>query len=351
MLLVLLGVVAVALVVAAIALPPLARSKTREALAGMKGAKGQFQDVTVSLFPLRYTITRLKISRTDALLKDPVFYAEQLAITLRWAPLLRGVFAGNVDGDRVKAVFEEPKPGPDTPMPTLYELFPVRAVIERVHLRDSEVLYAWVRKQGWPMIWAHGIDATLENLASRPDLQEGSMLVTARGRLGGKGTVWFTVNADPWADRLTFSGDAGTEGVDPSQLNAYLSPKKDVQITPGSYTMRMSFRCEDGKLTGKVDPHLVGSELQSDGDVGSALKVFFGKIALANISPTEGTRPSGTIAVRDDLSDPKLQLAPRLEKVIENGFSLGLQEALRRRYAGKTEASDKPEPTPLKAKK
>jgi len=37
--------------------------------------------------------------------------------------------------------------------------------------------------------------------------------------------------------------------------------------------------------------------------------------------------------------------------VIENGFSLGLQEALKRRYAGKTEASDEPEPTPLKAKK
>jgi len=115
--------------------------------------------------------------------------------------------------------------------------------------------------------------------------------------------------------------------------------------------MRMSFRCEDGKLIGKVDPHLEGSELRSDGDVGSALKVFFGKIALANATPTEGTRSSGIIAVRDDLSNPKLQLAPRLEKVIENGFSLGLQESLKRRYAGKTEASDKPEPTPLKAKK
>ncbi len=339
------------LLVAAIALPPLARSKTRQALAGMKGARGQFQDVTVSLFPLRYTVTHLKISRTDALVEQPTLYAERLAVTLRWAPLLRGVLAARVDGDRVKAVLEEPKPGPEARFPSLGELIPVRAVLERAQLRDSEVLYAWVRKEGWPMVWAHRIEATVENLASRPELQEGPTVVAARGLLGGGGTTWFAVTADPWAERLTFVGNAGAEDFDPSQLNAYLSPYKDVQLTPGSYSIRMRFRCEDGKLTGTLAPELVGSELRSDGDPGSALKVFFGKIALANAGPTEGTRSSGLIAVRDDLSDPKLQLAPRLEKVIENGFSLGLQEALKREYAGKTEASDKPEPTPLKAKK
>ena len=351
LLLVLLGVVALVLLVAAIALPPLARSKTRQALAGMKGARGDFQDVQVSLFPLRYTITRLKIARTDALLNEPALYAERLTVTLRWGSLVRGVFAGKLDGERVKVVLEEPKPGPDTPLPSLSELVPVRAVLEHAQLRDSEILYAWVRKEGWPMVWGHRIEATLENLASRPDLVDGPMVVAARGIVGGKGTVWFAVTAEPWAERLTFAGNAAAADFDPSQLNAYFSPKKDITLTPGSYSMRMSFRCEAGELTGLIDPHLVGSEVRSDGDVGSAIKVFFGKIALGLAGPTEGTRPSGVIAVRDDLTDPKLQLAPRLEKVIENGFSLGLQEALKRQYAGKTEASGKPEPTPLKARK
>jgi hypothetical protein len=351
LLLVLLGVVAVVLLVAAIAVPPLARSKTREALADMKGARGEFGDVQVSLFPLRYTITRLKITRKDALLKEPTFYAERLTATLRWAPLLGGVLAASVDGERVKAVLEEPEPGPDTPLPSLSELVPVRAVLERLQLRDSEVLYAWVRKEGWPTVWGHGIEATLENLGSRPGLVERPMVLAARGRIDRKGTVWFAVSAEPWAERLTFAGNAGARDFDPSQLNAYLSPKKDVTLTPGSYSLKMSFRCNSGKLTGTVDPDLTGSEIRSDGDVGSALKVFFGKIALASVGPTEGTRPSGAIAVRDDLSDPKLQLAPRLEKVIENGFALGLQEAIRRNYAGKIEASNKQEPTPLKAKR
>ena len=201
------------------------------------------------------------------------------------------------------------------------------------------------------MLWGHDIEATLENLGSRPGLVDRPMVVAARGRIARKGTVWFAITADAWAERLTFAGSAGAQDFDPSQLNAYLSPKKDVTLTPGSYSLKMSFRCRSGQLTGTVDPHLVGTEVQSDGDVGSALKVFFGKIALASAGPTEGTRPSGAIAVRDDLTDPKLQLAPRLEKVIENGFALGLQEALRRNYAGKIEASSKQEPTPLKAKR
>jgi len=346
-----LGALALVLVVLALALPSYARRKTREALDGLEGARGDFQDVQVTLLPLRYTITRLKISRKDAVLDQPTLYAEHLTVTLRWSALLRGVFAGRAEAERVKVVLEEPKPGPETPLPSLSELLPVKAILERAQLRDSEVLYAWVRKEGRPFVWAHGIEATVENLGSRPGLVAGPMVLAARGRIARKGAVWVAVEAEPWAERLTFSGKARIEGFDPSQLNAYLSPTKDITLTPGNFSMRMSFRCEAGRLKGMIDPHLSGTEILSDGDPGSALKVLLGKIVLAAADPTEGTRSSGAIAIGDDLTDPSLQLPPRLEKVIENGFSLGLQEALKRHYAGKTEASSKPEPTPLKARK
>ena len=343
--------VALVLLVAASALPPLARNQTRRALDGLQGAHGEFQDVEVSLFPPRYTVGRLKIARKHALVDEPTFYAERLSITLRWLPLLRGRLVVRGDADRVKVVLEEPKPGPESRLPPLSELVPVPAVLERFQLRRAEVLYTWVRKEGWPTLWAHDVEATLENLASRPGLVTGPVVVAARGTLEKQGKLWLAVTADPWADRLTFSGTAGVDGFDPSQLNAYLSPKKDVQLTPGTFAMGMSFRCRNGLLEGLIDPHLSGSEVRSDGDAGSALKVLFGKFALTLAGPTQGTRSSGVIAIRDDLSDPSLQLLPRLEKVIENGFSLGLQESLKREYAGKTEASDQRAPTPLKARK
>jgi len=51
--------------------------------------------------------------------------------------------------------------------------------------------------------------------------------------------------------------------------------------------------------------------------------------------PTEGTQPSGRIEVSDDLTDPKLQFWPTLEKVVENGLLLGLEESLKRKASGR----------------
>ena len=51
----------------------------------------------------------------------------------------------------------------------------------------------------------------------------------------------------------------------------------------------------------------------------------------------------------DDLTDPKLQLAPRLEKVIPELIILSVQESLTRNYHGPPDHDAKPEPTPLKA--
>ena len=348
--LVALGTLALLLLVVALALPGFARKKTREALDGLPGARGDFEDVQVGLFPPRYTITHLKITEKDTFLHQPTFYADRLAIALRWGSLLHGIFRGTLDGERVKIVLEQPPPGTDRPLPPLAEIFPVPVVMDRVQLRSAEVVYAWVHERGRPTVWANDIEATVENFASRPGLVSGPMVIAARGKLGN-GTVWFTVSAEPFAERLTFIASAGSEGFDPSLLSAYLSATKNITLTPGSYSTKMSFRSVDGRLRGVLDPHLTGTHLESAADAGSALKAFFGKIALSVSAPTEGTRASGAIEVTDDLTDPKLQLAPRLEKVIENGFILGLQEALKRSYAGETEPSSNPAPTPLKAQK
>jgi hypothetical protein len=79
----------------------------------------------------------------------------------------------------------------------------------------------------------------------------------------------------------------------------------------------------------------------------------FGKISLTVSKAAPGTDPSGKIAVTDDMTDPKLQLAPVLEKVVENGLLLGLQEGVKRHYAGppeKTAEQADPAPAVLEAK-
>src|SRR5262249_61338421 len=98
----LLALGALPLLVAAIALPAYARNKTRELLQTSKDISGDFLDVQTNLFPLRYSVRHLKVRKKDAVLKDPIFYADRLDIHLRWGPLLAGRSVATVDGQRAK---------------------------------------------------------------------------------------------------------------------------------------------------------------------------------------------------------------------------------------------------------
>lgn len=343
---------ALLVVVVAVSLHPLARSRTRAALDGLEGAHGEFLDARLSLFPLRYTVTHLKIRNLETRVQEPTFYAESVAVDLRWASLFRGRLIGSIDARGVKLVLEQPKPGGKLRLPALSELVPVAAVLERLQLTKAEVLYAWVREQNQPTLWFHEIEATLENLGSRPGLTEGPLVLVARGQFARKGTMRVTVTAEPHATPLVFAGEAVAENLDLSQMNPYIAAITGVKLTPGAFSMKMSFASKNGRLTGTVDPHLTGTDIQAaDEDLGSKLKALLGKISLSVSGPTEGTRPSGRIAVSDDFRDPSLQLVLVLEKTIENGFLLGIQESLKRAHSGppgKQPDQAKPEATPLK---
>jgi hypothetical protein len=345
-----LAAVAVALLLLSlsVSLQPMVRQKTRAWIDGLHGASGDFLDAHLTLFPLRYTVTHLRIRKRDSKLRDPIFYADRVSVDLRWASVLRGHLVGSVAAHGVKVVLEQPEPGGSIRLPSTSELVPVSAVAERIQITNGEVLYAWVHEPGWPMLWFHQLDATLENVASRPGLVRGPMTLIASATAQQSGRMWVAMTADEFNTPFSFSGEAGLDGFDPAQMNALSVVKRGVKLSPGSFSMRMTFRCKEGRLSGVVDPTLTSSHVESkDERLGSKLEAFFGKISLTVSKPAPGTHLSGKIAVTDDLTDPKLQLGPVLEKVVENGFLLGLEEGVKRHYTGPPEkTADQADPAP-----
>ncbi len=122
---------ALALIVAAFSLGPFARSQTRKLLDGLKGMKAEFSDVHVSLFPLRYRITHLKIREEKPKTKEPLFYADEIAVTVRWSRLLTGHLAGTVATQRAKLVLHQPPEGSQVRLPPIEEVVPFPALLER----------------------------------------------------------------------------------------------------------------------------------------------------------------------------------------------------------------------------
>jgi Domain of Unknown Function (DUF748) len=184
-------------------------------------------------------------------------------------------------------------------------------------------------------MWFHDIEATLENVGSRPELASGPMTLAATGMVQRSGRMSVAVQADTYAKPLSFRGTASLDDFDVSQMNALIDSQKGVKLSPGVFALRMSFASTAGKLDGRVDPHLRGSEVVGEeGNLGSALSALLGRISMAVSSQPDGTTASGAILVHDELTEPDRQLLPSMEKVVENGFLLGLHESLRRAYAG-----------------
>jgi len=330
-----LAIVLLLVLAVGISLQPLARAQTNKLLEGLDGATGQFSDAHVTLFPLRYQITHLKIRERHPKTQEPVFYADELAVSLRWSRLLRGQIAATVAARAVKVVLHQPAEGSKNRLPPIEKLIPFRAALERAEVKAGEVLYVWVREKNQPSVWFHSIEATLENVGSRPGLVKGPMVLAGRGKVQRSGTMTVFITADPYATPLTFAGTVTISDFNLSEMNALLASTKDVKLTSGRFDMEMSFECERGRLRGWIDPRVRGTEITSaDDDLGSRLKALLAKISMTVATPAEGTKPSGRINVSDDLTDPELQLWPSMEKVVENAFLLGVQEALKRQVGG-----------------
>ena len=348
-----LAVLVLLVIAAALALEPFARAQTRKLLDGLDGARADFSEVHVTLFPLRYRITHLKVREVPPKTKEPVFYADELAVNIKWDRLVTGHLVGSVQARGMKVVLHQPAEGTESRLPPIEKVIPFRAQLDRAHVDAGEVLYVWVHKKNQPSLWFHNIEATLENVASRPDMMEGPMQLSARGKVQRSGLMTVHVTANPYATPLSFSGTAKVSDFDPSEMNGLIADTQGVKLTPGRFNMEMSFECRKGRLRGWIDANVHGSDVTSAEDnLGSEFKALLAKISMKVSSPTEGTQPSGRIEVSDNLFDPKLQFWPTLEKVVENGLLLGLEESLKRKASGKKPAEpEKQKRTDLKSAK
>jgi hypothetical protein len=102
-----LAFVAVVVVAARFALNPFVARHTQQVLDSLKGYRGSFKDVSISLWRLSYTIDGLKLVQVPtppgASEKRPFFYAERIQIGLHWRNLIHNrELVGTTELDRPK---------------------------------------------------------------------------------------------------------------------------------------------------------------------------------------------------------------------------------------------------------
>lgn len=324
-------------------LDPLATWRTRRILEGLDGMRGNFSDVEIRVRDLSYAIRDLRIEKVggggSAL---PFFEVERARFGLHWRELVRGNLVARVDLDSPKLnvieakgsgeaseggqeLEEAPKVGR-----RLGDLAPF--LVDRAQVRDGEILFVDAREPERPRLWFHGIEATLENFATRAALSKGEPTVlAARGTVQKTGRVSAFATADPLAKELTFAGQAKLEGLKLVELGELFAAKTGLVPDKGILDLSVRFQAVDGRISGGLRPILkdpgtrpaepgLRAKLES-GLADLALDIFSddvpGRDAVATTIPLAGT-----------VDDPEAQAIPTIVGILRNAFVRGLADSL-----------------------
>ncbi|HEY1905858.1 MAG TPA: DUF748 domain-containing protein [Myxococcaceae bacterium] len=328
-----------------IALQPLVRYGTRRALASVSGYVGSFDDAHVSLIPLEYRVTKLKLEPRDR--SRPTLYAENTVAGLDWKWLLRGKVRAAASIYKGNLVLREAKGKSSTEhIPDLSEIFKQLAPgqLHRLQLRSSELTYIFRNEKSEkgkeqqaaegrsiiPKLWIHDVEATIENLATRPEYAEGAttFAVTATLNKSGKTTLFAT--ADPLAKGITFAGQMAIKGFDLKDAYNLVDSKSDIAFGKGTLDLLARFGCEAGKLTGAVQPVIKNAEVKAaENDLGAKVKAWAANLGVDLLSDRVPGRNavSTVVPIEGNLTDPQIQLWPTIFGVIRNAFVQGIGTA------------------------
>lgn len=326
------------IVVLALLLDPIATWGTRRGLNKLKGFKASFSDVAVSVFPPRYTISRLKIVDDPARdWSDPLFYADRMTTSVAWRRLLHGdlVFDHRIDAPKVaiiqrsrNAESDESGAGKAKKLPDLLNEAPA-VKLDRIAIKDGEVLFVDLTRENRPRFWVHDIEFAAENIATRSALSEGrSTVISGRAVVQKSGKLTLFASADPFAKGLTFAGRAGLQGLRVEDLYDVIEPATKLQATDGTFDCFVEFAARNGALSGGVKPMLKNVEIAAtSGNIFNRFKAWIADSTLELFSDDVPGRDAvaTTIPIKGDVKNPQTQLLPTVLGVVRNGFVQGLQ--------------------------
>jgi hypothetical protein len=330
-------------------LTPLVARHTRQILQNLKGYRGSFDDVSFSLLRLSYTIEGLKLVQVPTPPggdeKRPLFYAKRIEIGLHWRNLIYKhelVGAAELDGPKLNLIAGKSKARSQLNIADPELADRLRALspldVERIELKGAELSFADETGNGAPALWLHGVDATLENLATRVGLSHGEpTTLAASGTLQKTGQVSVFVTADPLAKTLGFSGRADVQHLALSDVGNFLVEKADVAPRKGSIDLFAQFDVHDGRINGAVKPLLKNVDLKAaKGGVGPQLKSWIANSALHIFSDRVPGRnaAAAVVPIEGTISGPKPQLWPTVWAVLRNAFVAGLESGFARLPTG-----------------
>ncbi len=323
-------------------LDPVVEWQTREKLKMLEPEyKVTFEDASLQPTKLNYALTKLKVTRQsaggDAL---PYFTADRMEVGVYGKELLHFHLVARIEVDKARLNLiaseseKEQQLEPEVPdfSEKLEKMLPLK--VDRVQIRDSAVLFTDKTKPEFPKIWLHGVDGTVENLATRAALARGEPTsIAISGTLQESGELSLFLTADPLARGLFFAGRANLANFQLKELGDTMASETGLRASEGTLDLFAEFDCRAGKLEGGIKPVLKNVKVvKGKPGLGNAIKALLADQAVKLLSDRVENREAvaTVVPIRGNITSPDLQIWPAIIGVLRNAFVIGVSEGYAR---------------------
>jgi hypothetical protein len=255
------GVIALLLIAARVALPYFVKHKVNERLASIPGYAGRVENVGIGLIRGAYTLDDLAIFKVNGAARQPFFKAVHIDFSVAWRELFRGKVVSEIYADDVELNFvaagtpdESQKDVDRRWQEVVQDIFPLE--ITHFEVNKGSVRYQDITRQPHVDVFINNMRLFATGLRNRAGERGGEFPaeITLKGDTLGGGKLELFVQAEPLAAQPHFHLSAKVEGVNLPDLNESLKAYANVDVGRGTFQMAAEMAGKDGGFQGYVKP-------------------------------------------------------------------------------------------------
>jgi hypothetical protein len=327
-----LGVLALILIGARLALPFVLLWYVNDTIDRNPLYDGKVGDIDVSLWRGAYTIKDIRLDKVTGNVPVPLFSAPRVDLAVEWHALLHGKIVGRIVFDKPELNFvdgsdsSEDQTGSGGPwLSIIRDLFPFKINSAVVH--DGSIHFRAFASKPPLDLPLTNLEATVENLTNvQDDITPMAATVKATGLALGHARLETEMKIDPFSYKPTFQLAFRLLGLDVTKLNDLANAYGGFDFEDGWFNLVIELNGQEGQLNGYVKPlfrHLKVFNPIRDAQKDNPIQYFWEAIvgAAAEILKNQPRDQVATlIPMTGNVSNPNQDILATIGNVLRNAF-------------------------------
>jgi hypothetical protein len=328
--LVVLGVIAVLLIAARLAMPSLVKDYVNGKLASLEAYSGHVGDIDIHLWRGAYSIDGIEIVKKGAARPVPFFESAKVDFSVEWRSLWKGSIVSEVTflAPELNLVQAESKKesqlgSEENWNRQLQQLFPFK--FNTIEVVDGTVRFLAPGISTKDAITARNVDGQVTNLTNVVEKEKETFAdfqVTASVLDGAPARVAGSVNA--FAPTPTFDVNMEVKQVKLPEVNPWLREYIKADAEAGDFELYLEIAAAEGRFRGYAKPILQNVDIYRSGEPEeNPLKRFWEGILdfAANVLENpEADQVAARIPFTGTIQDPETSLFATIASVLRNAF-------------------------------